>query len=416
MTLDRGEDNQIPWDQRQSEHELRNILQWLDACSPQLRDMGRCTLDAIYTDGAVRGADRLTPLRDSLINNLQYDKRLHSAGGSSCRARDGGADGRGMWGNVEAHTGELIDETVVLQVVLNLEHNAIRHGGGHLFTRLERVELPGGSYLSIAVGDRGCPPQREAGIHTSGGEGLGVRIVRELLALHEGWLTYMTRSTYAHVLGDSEQVSGHVAVGVVRIVTQTRETPQRRIVCVDDNRFAREAVKAVLKKAGYRVDLADTSAEAIAAAERHYYSHALIDARLGSEDGLGLAAKITPLVGRVTILSGDAPSTHWLGPWLRKPVSADRLVEALDERYTVALCDVGAVCHLTAVMRDSRTRYDSARYIHTLARWYRSADLEGAVRRLINGDVDISDIEQCLRWHIHRAGERRLAAVSGPAQ
>jgi PAS domain S-box-containing protein len=71
-----------------------------------------------------------------------------------------------------------------------------------------------------------------------------------------------------------------------------RSTPGRRVLVIDDDRDFADSLRTLLRLEGYEVEAANDVAGAIGALDRFKAEVALIDVRLGNQDGLGLISEI----------------------------------------------------------------------------------------------------------------------------
>jgi len=249
------------------------------------------------------------------------------------------------------------------QVLLNLVDNAVK------FTSRGSVEirmaaLPDGR-LGVAVTDTGIgiPPKLRARLFTrfvqaegpplrqQGGSGLGLSICRRLISLMGGQIAV-----------DSTPGKGSTFFFDLPLVPvpasgapPSRLTPapdailpavplaNGRILVAEDGRVNQLVAAAILRKAGYTVDLARDGAEAVAAAQSAEYDIVLMDVRLPVMDGLAATQAIRQLPGihgRVPIIAmtasampGDAEACIAAGMdgYLAKPLDRAQMLTAVEE-------------------------------------------------------------------------------------
>jgi len=79
-----------------------------------------------------------------------------------------------------------------------------------------------------------------------------------------------------------------------------------RILLIDDDEFVRKTISKALEKAGYRVDTAESGAEALEKARTNFYNLALIDIRLPDMEGTKLLTAIKDTIPKMVkiILTG----------------------------------------------------------------------------------------------------------------
>jgi CheY-like chemotaxis protein len=178
-----------------------------------------------------------------------------------------------------------------------------------------------------------------------GGAGLGLVFVKRLAQAMNGTLTVTSRagqgSTFRLVVvleaSDAGTSAGAVASG--------RAAPAKglRVLCAEDNPYARVVLNAILTELGHRVDFAGTGAGAVAAVEKERFGAVLMDVTLPDIDGLeatrriralGGAAAQVPIIGisgRAEPGSIEAARNAGMNAYLAKPVSPAALLAALAE-------------------------------------------------------------------------------------
>ncbi len=201
------------------------------------------------------------------------------------------------------------------QVVWNLLSNAVKFTprGGRVHVVLERVN----SHLEIAVGDtgRGIPGEQRAHLferfwqadssasRAHQGLGLGLAIVRHLVELHGGSVTAESPgegqgSTFTVKLPVApmrrtagEEVRRHPTlledrdVGVARL-------DGIRVLLVDDEPDANEALRVLLEQCGADVRVAGSVAQAVEILQRWTPDVLVSDVGMPVEDGYALIAKV----------------------------------------------------------------------------------------------------------------------------
>jgi DNA-binding response OmpR family regulator len=80
--------------------------------------------------------------------------------------------------------------------------------------------------------------------------------------------------------------------------------PEKRILLVEDERTVRDLLKNVLLAEGYRVDIAETVAEAMTFFRDRSYALVLTDWRLPDGDGLLVADTAVELGAKTLVMSG----------------------------------------------------------------------------------------------------------------
>jgi CheY-like chemotaxis protein len=179
-----------------------------------------------------------------------------------------------------------------------------------------------------------------------GGSGLGLAFVKRLAQAMGGSLRAESTSGrgstfHFSVVVDAAPDGVHAASGTAG----ERGTNARklRVLCAEDNAYARVVLNTILAELGHRVDFAGTGESAVAAVDRGGYDLVLMDLTLPGLDGLGATRAVRALRGaaaRVPIIgiSGHTEPGHaeaaiaaGMNAFLPKPVSPAALVEAVED-------------------------------------------------------------------------------------
>lgn len=120
-----------------------------------------------------------------------------------------------------------------------------------------------------------------------------------------------------------------------------------RILVIDDDPGTREALVAILDRAGYRItSLAGSDAEIEAACRSRGYQAAVVDYRLPHHDGLEVARQLKECMPdcRILLISSELPPSREIGGdpglvdrFMAKPFSKEAILEAVTQ-----LCHTGA--------------------------------------------------------------------------
>jgi PAS domain S-box-containing protein len=215
------------------------------------------------------------------------------------------------------------------QVLLNLADNAVKFTAvGGVGIRVERAEAPGQVRFVVADTGIGMPPEvqarlfgrfAQAGPETArryGGSGLGLMICKRLVGLMSG------RIVLASSPGKGSTFSFEIPL---RPIAESGRPPSTllpkpalikhppgargRILIAEDGEANQLVAAAILRKAGYAVDLARDGEEALGAARTAAYDLVLMDVRMPRMDGLAATAAIRALegpAGRVPIIAMTA--------------------------------------------------------------------------------------------------------------
>lgn len=247
------------------------------------------------------------------------------------------------------------------QVLLNLVDNAVK------FTAAGTVQIAiarEGERLAVAVRDTGpgIPPAlrrrlfrrfQQADAATArrhGGSGLGLMICRRLVALMGGAIGVESEpgagSVFRFDLPLRLAPPGLPAAPPAAVDEPAPrwlpgQAPRARLLLAEDSEASQLVAAAILRKAGYEVDLVGDGEAAVAAAAAGAYDAILMDVRMPGLDGHAATRRIRALpgeAGRVLILAltasalpGDAALSLAAGmdAHLTKPVDRARLLGAV---------------------------------------------------------------------------------------
>ena len=207
------------------------------------------------------------------------------------------------------------DPARLQQVVWNLLSNAVKFSaaGGRIVLRVSRAR----SEAVVSVRDEGEGIEAEFLPHvferfrqadstrtrTHGGLGLGLAIVRDLVALHGGAVaaesggkgqgaTFTVRLPLVEGRPEARRV---VALGPAFKGERAPAAPTLRgvrVLVVDDDPDARESVAAVLEQAGATVQAVESAGDAVESLQREPSDVLVSDIAMPGEDGCALLRKI----------------------------------------------------------------------------------------------------------------------------
>lgn len=244
------------------------------------------------------------------------------------------------------------DATRLEQVFMNLLDNATKYtdAGGAISLHARRVEDEGGPRVVVHVKDTGIgiPPEKLPGIfelfaqvdpsveRSRGGLGIGLTLVRTLVDMHGGRL-----EAHSEGLGLGSEfivwlpllAEAHIDVGPLFSAEAKRRS--RRILVVEDNSDARQAMRDLLELWGHQVRVAPDGVQGVELALRETPELALVDIGLPGLDGYRVAQELRARVGggirlvAITGYGGDDDSHRALQAGfdfhLVKPVRPDDL-------------------------------------------------------------------------------------------
>jgi len=251
------------------------------------------------------------------------------------------------------------DEARLSQVVANLLTNAAKYTppGGHISLSARRE----GNDAVIEVRDDGIgiPASllphifdlfvqgRQSSDRAEGGLGLGLALVRNLVAMHGGTVAARSAgagkgSTFTVRLRalEDERAPSRPQPGSRLVVAAPRST-RRRVLVVDDNEDARMLLGDILERAGHEVRAADSGPAALGLLDEFEPEIAVLDVGLPAMDGYELGSRLRALLGdrapALVALTGygqeaDRARSKAAGftAHLVKPLEAHELIATID--------------------------------------------------------------------------------------
>jgi signal transduction histidine kinase len=250
------------------------------------------------------------------------------------------------------------DPVRLAQVIGNLLNNAAKYtpAGGHI----EVAAASAGGHVTITVADDG-PGLAESLLprvfdlfvqgkrpmdRAEGGLGLGLALVKNLVALHGGSVSAKNRATGGSEFSvtiprENTSTTDDVreVVTAERLIAETKVP--RRVLVVDDNLDAAEMVSELLQVVGHDVVVAHDGPEALRALRSFHADVGLLDLGLPGMDGFELARRIreqcavdTPRLIAVTGYGQehDRAGTRTAGfeQHLTKPVAIEDLIKVVE--------------------------------------------------------------------------------------
>ena len=198
------------------------------------------------------------------------------------------------------------DFTRLSQIFANLLSNSAKytHPGGHIWLTTKRL----GDQVQVSIRDNGAgiPPESLRSIfdmfsqidrtleRTTGGLGIGLALVRDLVELHGGAVS-------AHSDGLDQGATFTVQLPIETNPSATSGSlsnhsapaiPRRRVLVVDDNRDAANTLATMLRLHGSEVEVAYDGVEAVAAAEQYRPELLLVDIGMPRMNGYEVARHI----------------------------------------------------------------------------------------------------------------------------
>src|SRR4051812_29822874 len=177
-----------------------------------------------------------------------------------------------------------------------------------------------------------------------GGSGLGLAFVRQLAKQMGGTLAIDSRAgrgSSFHLTVVVEAAEAGASAGSAGAAMRLEGGRSLRVLCAEDNPYARVVLNTILTELGHRVDFAGTGEVAIAAVDRGGYDLVLMDVTLPGADGLaatrairvlrGAAANV-PIIGisgRSEARDEEAAIAAGMNAFLAKPVSPAALAQTV---------------------------------------------------------------------------------------
>ncbi len=197
------------------------------------------------------------------------------------------------------------DSVRLTQVFANLLNNAAKYTntGGHIELRA-RVER-GRVVVSVRDNGIGLPPAvlslvfemfmqvDRANRRTQGGLGIGLTLVRSLIAMHGGMVEARSEG-----LGRGAEfivtlpVAGEIRTIPATPIRKRAEFPSRRVLVVDDNRDAAESLGMLLRELGSQVQIEHSGRETLDHIDQFNPDVVLLDIGMPGLDGYEVARQL----------------------------------------------------------------------------------------------------------------------------
>lgn len=242
------------------------------------------------------------------------------------------------------------DPARLAQVIENLLTNGIKFTPtGEIVVALRQVVDSAGPAIEVAVRDTGVgiPIEQQARIFDRfyqvdgsstrryGGMGLGLAIVREILAAHGSAIA--VDSTVGQGTTFRFRLPLAPAVDRSRALTAARTVAVRRLLLVDDDAVFLSTVASLLGRHGYHVETATTIAGGLAAVAARHPDLVLLDRLLPDGDGFDLLTSLgaDPATANIPVLVVSIRDERALGlklgaaGYLVKPIDPGSLRQAV---------------------------------------------------------------------------------------
>jgi CheY-like chemotaxis protein len=356
-------------------HEIRTPLNGILALSELIAAADLPERERQWASSVKGAAEHLAALATLVVDGVRAEKRglvlreepfrLRALAEVLAATLDARAQAKGLAAEIsiaddlpELVKGDLVRLRAALE---NLIDNAVK------FTERGRVALAigmarrsRGSYrLTVTVTDSGIGLSRaeiarlfrpfgqgNADVaRRFGGSGLGLAFVRRVARAMGGNLTVESRvgggSTFRFTAMLADAPSGTPVSVAGAPSTRVAGGKALRVLCAEDNPYARVVLNTILVELGHRVDFAATGESAVAAVNRGGYDVVLMDVTLPVMDGLAATRAIRALRGQAANVPIIGISGHsgtrdeenalaaGMNAFLAKPVSPAALAQAV---------------------------------------------------------------------------------------
>jgi CheY-like chemotaxis protein/anti-sigma regulatory factor (Ser/Thr protein kinase) len=215
------------------------------------------------------------------------------------------------------------DPVRLAQIVGNLLHNAAKYTPDSGRLDINVTGEPGSVVVSVRDNGIGIDPGLlphvfepfTQGVRTldrsQGGLGVGLAVVERLVALHDGRVEVSSdgvgRGAEFRVIlpSISEVRQGGAVSSVEQIVTHA---PRKRVLVIDDNDDAAEAIAVFLRLEGHDVQTANDGPQALQCADMFGPEVAVVDIGLPGMDGYELARRFAHRIPLLIALTGYGQS------------------------------------------------------------------------------------------------------------
>lgn len=231
------------------------------------------------------------------------------------------------------------DSIRLSQILMNLVGNAVKFNeNGNIWLKIKLVELlqDGAHRIQFVIKDDGIGiaknkqqvifkefSQVENKNYEYQGTGLGLPIVRKLLALHDSEVFLESSPNKGATFTFTIELSANPAyekevpaiVTEKEVVCEDAAFEEIHILVVDDNKINQKVTQKILETRNFQCSLADGGVDAIALAKSNHYQLILMDIHMPDMDGIEATKEIrkfdttTPIVALTAVEAGEIGET-----------------------------------------------------------------------------------------------------------
>ena len=247
---------------------------------------------------------------------------------------------------------QLVGDSVRLsQILMNLIGNAIKFNeNGNIWVRIKKESITADGFyrtaFSIEDDGMGIPENSQQSVfeefsqvenknYNYQGTGLGLPIVKKLLALYDSDITLVSEegngATFSFVI-NLEKATGIAAVEQQQLdaIESVHTLQGAHLLVVDDNRINQKITQKLLENKGFTCDLASDGIEAVTMAQRQSYDLILMDIHMPKKDGVEATKDIRKFDTDIPIVALTAVEIDEIRHKIYKAGMDDILVKPYD--------------------------------------------------------------------------------------
>ncbi|MGJ8665435.1 MAG: response regulator [Patiriisocius sp.] len=262
---------------------------------------------------------------------------------------------------------KLIGDSVRLsQILMNLVGNAVKFnesGTIDVKIEVEKINKNGTYSLKFLVIDDGIgiPKEKQTSIfeeftqvenrnYNYQGTGLGLPIVKKLLALHNSEVLLESEegkgSTFSFIIDYELATANEKEADIEEIKTPLNAFENMRILIVDDNKINQKVTQKILETRHFKCTLADDGAQAIDRVKNNHYNLVLMDVHMPNVDGIEATIAIRKFNKNIPIIALTAVEVDEM----RKKIMDSGMNDIILKPYDVSQ-------FLTTILRHLSVKY-----------------------------------------------------------